>query len=218
MGTVRLAGALLPSCAVLLGLYGLGSAWAAVLLYHFGIVAFAILTRGRCGAGNAASHTAAGSTDQRASWRRWLVPAVLMGALAGPSLYLLWPWLEQSGVTLTSWLAERGMQGWTWRAFALYYGLVHPVLEEWHWEQIGVGLSAGPHITDVFFAGYHVLVLATLIRWPWLILVFCVLLSASVFWRWMYRSRETRYVPVLSHGVADLSIILAASLLLLAGR
>jgi hypothetical protein len=61
-------------------------------------------------------------------------------------------------------------------------------------------------------------VLATLVRWQWLPLVFVALMGSSVVWRWMYRHRELRWIPLLSHGVADLGIVIVASLLVLQGR
>jgi len=216
MTAVRIVGALWPSVAVLLGLYGLHSAWAAVLLYHFGIVAFALVLRRRRSSDPTDETIPLSELGRRTL--RWMLPVTIMCALSGVAFYLLWDWIVQPGVSLSSWLGERGMSGWSWWLFVPYFGLLHPVLEELHWSRLVAGLPSQVGLFDALFAGYHLLVLASLVRWPWLLLIFVILVCSSVFWRQMYRSRETRFVPLLTHGAADLSIVIAASLLVLAGR
>ncbi len=213
---IRLSGALLPSGAVLLGLYGLHSAWAAILAYHFGIVSFALILDGRR-LGDPPDDSEGVSAQGRLALR-WILPLTILCALSGVAFYLLWSWMVRPGTSLSLWLAHRGMEGWSWWLFVPYYGLLHPVLEEWHWSRIGAGVSSRIGVLDAIFAGYHLLVLATLVRWPWLVLIFVILLCSSAFWRDMYGARRTRFVPLLTHGVADLSIVIAASLLLRAVR
>ena len=80
-----------------------------------------------------------------------------------------------------------------------YFGLVHPLLEQMHWRPLRESTAWSHPI----FAGYHMLVLSSLLSWPWLLLCFVVLLTGSLFWRQVVRATSSLTVPVLSHVIAD---------------
>ncbi len=61
-------------------------------------------------------------------------------------------------------------------AMVAYFGLVHPLLEQAHWTP----LREATPIAHVAFAGYHMLVLASLLTVPWLAVCFVILTAASV--------------------------------------
>ena len=61
--------------------------------------------------------------------------------------------------------------------------------------------------TDLAFAGYHILVLAWFIKLPWLIIAFVVLTIAAYIWRYMAFKLKGLAIPLLSHIIADISII-----------
>jgi membrane protease YdiL (CAAX protease family) len=87
-----------------------------------------------------------------------------------------------------------------------YFGLIHPVLEQIHWAPLRQSTPA----SHVFFAGYHVVVLYSLLTIPWLVLCFVVLATASLLWRGMTKRCGVLAAPLLSHILADLGIIIAA--------
>ena len=60
------------------------------------------------------------------------------------------------------------------------------------------------------FAGYHMLVLHSLLSTPWLILTFIVLTTASVVWQQMTKYSLGLALPITSHILADFGVIVAA--------
>lgn len=200
--------AAIPYAAVLVGLYGLRSAWAAVLLYHLGIV-IALCVGG---------------------WREPLLRAasgwhhriggllVAVTSLGGVVLYALWPYIDATPAGLAQRLGEFGLQGgWSWGAFAVYYSTVHPVLEELFWR--GGRLERGPASLwrDAAFAGYHVPVLWFFIDPFWIAVTFVILTAASWTWRISAHRLGGLGVPLLSHAAADISVVAAASFIIRAG-
>ena len=188
----------LPYVAVLLGLYVLRNAWVAILLYHAGIVTLLRL---------------GGQKDLLKAVRRgWSAAAVVIGivfAAGGLLLVLLWGMISREHVDLAETLKSFNLSGFYLWVFAAYYITVHPVLEEIFWRGYLPAAHRSPVVSDVAFAGYHVLVLWIFIKLPWVFVSFVVLMLAS--WRW--RQLVARYsglgVAIASHAVADLSVIAA---------
>ena len=198
-----MAAAVVPYAAVGAGLYALGSAWAAILLYHLGIVIVLSITGWRSPVLRAQS-----------GWRWIALPASAAAALAGAGLYLLWPYIDATGAGLDARLREFGLGGASWLLFAGYYSTVHPVLEELFWRGGRAGARRPvPDWRDVAFAGYHVPVLWFFVGPVWVALSFVVLAAAS----WLWRLADYRFgglgVPLVSHAAADLSIMVAATLI-----
>jgi hypothetical protein len=80
------------------------------------------------------------------------------------------------------------------------------ILEQLHWSQ----LREQTGWSHLCFAGYHVLVLYSLLTLPWLLLCLVVLLAASLCWKQLERATRSLTVPVVSHVLADLGVVLAA--------
>ena len=161
----------IPYAAVLVGLYALESAWAAVLIYHAGIAAI------------------------------WLA--------VGPSIWIAWPCVAlEPGMAAV--LARFGLDGWSLVAFAVYSALANPALEELYWRGVLLDETRRPAPADALFAGYHVLVLALVVEWPFAVAAALVLAAAA----WLWRVTAVRWgglaVPCLSHLAADLAVIGAA--------
>ncbi|WP_372807347.1 type II CAAX prenyl endopeptidase Rce1 family protein [Pontiella sp.] len=191
---------LIPYVAVLVGMYGFRSAWAALLLYHAGIVA--------CRVGRRTPNLFAGFKNPLT------LPGVLVCAMAAPVVYFLWPWLAAREGILPEWLAHYGLTGWSWRLLIPYFSIVHPILEELHWQGMAPERSTGLCSQDLLFAGYHVLVLLQLIHWPWLFMVFGVLVGSSVFWRWAAGRFGGLGLGILTHAAADAGVVVAVHRLL----
>ncbi len=193
--------AVIPFAAVVAGLFAAHSAWAAILLYHAGIVAI-LFTGGR----------------RRVFLKvvkGWCVVAgvagAVTGACAGITLYVLWPYIDATNGGLRFLLSQFGLAGSSWIAFAVYYATVHPLLEELHWRGNDLTTGPGPSWMDAAFAGYHVLVLQYFIGPLWIAVSFVVLFLVSWLWRMLAGRFGGIAVPLLSHAVADASIIIAAN-------
>jgi hypothetical protein len=200
---LRLIAFSLPSVAVLIGLHLLKSGWAAILLYHAGILAFL-------------SHLGAWRSVR--TWTRgWngLVFAVLLVAClaAGPLLLVLVPVAAPPSLDLGAALHSIGLGRASWLGFMAYYTLINPWLEEGYWR--GALGAPSPWLTagDAFFAGYHAIVLVYFLSWVWSLLAALVLLAAAWVWRRVASRLEGLLIPCLSHLAADASVILAVHFL-----
>lgn len=193
------AAVLIPYVAVGLGLWVWQSAWAASLLYHLGAGAF-VLGSGR--------------------WRqlRWSgsrpPPAVAaavaaVGAGVGPVVFVMWSTVQRTGVDMSAELAEIGLVGAAWALFIVYYATVNPLVEELFWRGSLGSSSVRFEAYDFWFAGYHVLVLVRFMDWPWIAVSSGALLIAGWAWRQLAARFHGLAVPVLSHAVADASLISA---------
>jgi len=187
----------LPYAAVLLGLYVLRNAWAAILLYHAGMLA--LLRLGGQGG------------LLRAVRQGWSAPAAVVTGIVCASgsflLALLWGTISREQVDLAETLTSLHLSGLSWWVFAAYYITVHPVLEEIFWRGYLTRAHRSPVVSDVAFAGYHVLVLCLFIRLPWVLVSFGVLWFASWGWRRLTARYSGLGVAIASHAAADLSVI-----------
>ena len=124
--------------------------------------------------------------------------------LAGPLLYFLLPSITHAD--LPAWLARVHLTGASLLLMVPYFGLVHPFLEQAHWAP----LRERTPLAHLFFAGYHALVLSSLLTLPWLLIVLCVLTLASFLWRKAGERFGSIAVPLISHLFADLGIVIIA--------
>jgi hypothetical protein len=201
---MKLLAGLVPYVAVLVGMYLLHSAWAAVLLYHIGIVTFVLIFK----AGDMGSKIKSGYKMPV------LIPAVITCALTAPAVYFMWPWFSASEGILPEWLEKYGLTGLSWLVLIPYFSIIHPVLEEIHWRDIAPEPFKWICWQDLLFAGYHVLVLYQLLFWPWLFLVFGVLTGCSIFWRWSAGKFAGYGLAILTHAVADAGVVIGVLFLL----
>jgi membrane protease YdiL (CAAX protease family) len=187
----------LPYAAVFIGLYVLRNAWAAILLYHAGMLI--LLRLGGHG------------SLLRAVRQGWSAPAAVVAGIvcaAGSVLLaLLWGTISRERMDLAEALTSLRLSGLSWWVFAAYYVTVHPLLEEIFWRGYLPGSHRSPAVFDVAFAGYHVLVLCLFIKLPWVLASFGVLWFASWSWRQLTARYSGLGVAIASHAAADLSII-----------
>ena len=200
--TLRLVAPAVPYLAVLFGLYVLRSAWAAMLLYHAGMLVVGI---GLDGARRAPELVRGGGA----------APGAILGLIclgAGPVLWLCWP-MMRGAAGLGAALADLGLARESFVAFAIGYALVNPILEEWYWRGVLGSPARAPTVGDAAFGGYHIVVLVAFVGWPWALGAAVILMGAG----WLWRQISTRYgglaIPVATHAVADLSVIVAAALI-----
>ena len=196
-----------PIISVLIGMYVLESGWAAILLYHAGILLGAWLKREQL---------------RSLHWKSppGLVIAMLVsGLIAIPAGYFLTPLLTSPtiGTELSGQLARLGLQGNSFFLFFAYFILLHPLIEETGWRGVLFTRKAGLHIHDVEFAAYHLVVLHWIMPDYWFLLVatFVTLTVSAWFWRQL-RDRKGMAAVVAFHGTADFGVLTAVAWL--AGR
>lgn len=164
------------------------NAWLAILTYHAQILAWnrPIL--------------------REMHWPKHRVGILLAipTALAGPMLYILLPVITRT--ELSTWLDSYHLSGSSLFLMIPYFGLIHPVLEQAHWHSLREA-TAWSHPV---FAGYHMIVLSSLLTLPWLMLCFGVLMGASFTWQLMAKRSGSVMLPAVSHILADLGVVVAA--------
>lgn len=191
-----------PYFAVGIGLFGFRSGWLAILLYHAGMITFLALDGNR-----------PPFRTILQGWHRtwaWLIPFCATGGVA---IYLLWPWMQQQA-DLNALLSDYGLTGWKWTAFLFYYSIIHPPLEQYYWRGYLGNDSKRLRIEDAGFSGYHFMTMICFVQWPWALLTFFIL--TGVAWLWRQSVRETRglRIAVLTHLIADISVIWMVNALL----
>lgn len=194
---LRILGPIIPYVAVVIGMVLLRSGWAAIGLYHLGICGFVMATRG--------------PKEFKRLLTGWDAPAALaivpLFAASGVAVHLLWPLARSAESDLSSSLAAFGLHGAAWLAFAVYYSLVNPWLEELMWRGILAEKGYWGWFSDILFAGYHLLVLRFFVEPPWLLLAMVILVLAGTAWRTIMRKCGGLLMCVIAHFVADVSII-----------
>ena len=188
----------IPYLAVLIGLYGLRNAWVAVLGYHLGMVVILALEK------KWLRVHALGEGSVR--WQ--LAVALLSGVGVGIAFYLCWPLFGVSG-EIGARLAQVCVTPAAWPAFILYFVLVNPVLEELFWRGHLASTSRRIIWQDVLFAGYHLLVMAYFVRWPWLLVALLALTATAWLWRQLAHRNNGLLVPFVAHAAADAGIMAA---------
>ena len=190
-----MAGLLAPWIAVGVFWIRLESAWGTILFYH----ALILVMSGR--------HLREVSKGRNI---RLALAYTMPCLLAGPLTWLLLPSMVR--IPVDQWLSAHGLSGWALALMVPYYGLVHPVLEQAHWGRLrdlpGLAVPA-----SAMFAGYHGLVLSTLMKPVWTAVCLAVLFVSSLIWKAVSRRTGGLAIPALTHAAADSGMILAAFLL-----
>jgi membrane protease YdiL (CAAX protease family) len=201
---LKLISVAVPYVAVVIGLYVLKNAWISIGLYHIPIAFFLI----------------AGDRNNllkkiRTGWNPIMAAAgIVVSAMIFPFIFIFREYIQLENMRLNTALANFGLHGSSWLFFMIYFSTIQPFLEELYWR----GYLECNHKyfpwTDFAFAGYHILVLAWFIKLPWLAVAFIILTVAAYGWRYVACKLEGLAVPLLSHIVADVSIIVATNVLI----
>jgi membrane protease YdiL (CAAX protease family) len=196
---LRFAAPAIPYVAVLVGLYALSSAWAAIAIYHAGVVAIWL----------AAGRKPSPRVLLSGFRAPFAIPLVLGALTVGPLVYFAWP-LAARDPDMTALLARFGLAGGSLAAFAAYSALANPLLEELFWRGALLDGARRPAPCDALFAGYHAVVLALVVEWPFALAAALALAAAAWAWRVVAARCGGLASPYLSHLAADLAVIGAA--------
>jgi len=185
--TSRLLQLLAPYIAVGIFWCGFSNAWLAILAYHLQVLFWARHENRQI---------------KRLKNKRFMLLA-LPTLVAGPVIYFLLPYITK--IEISAWLTEYRLSGSALLLMIPYFGIVHPVIEQVHWAKLREQTNAA----HLMFAGYHLLVLHSLLTFPWLLLCFVVLVSASFFWKEITIRSGSLLPATVSHILADLGVIIA---------
>src|SRR5574337_964380 len=160
MKSLKTVAPLVPYLAIPFGLFWAQRAWVALLGFHAGMLAVLWIER---------PAIPIAKLFHKEDNQVMLAACVIAGGSAGVLLYFLWPFLGGAR-SLPAYLASLGLTSAIWPFFLAYFCLVNPWLEEYFWR--GYLGSPSKSITgvDLFFAGYHLLVLYGILSIGWLLL------------------------------------------------
>lgn len=195
--TARFISPLVPYIAVSVGLLVFHNAWATLLGYHVGMLVILLIVR---------PEIPVRSLFRSKGWKVPLVTAAF-GA-CGALVYFLWPVFSISP-DINLYLQKIGLNGPTWPFFLAYFIIVNPFLEEYYWRGYLGNSSKRLIINDLFFAGYHVIVLSGKAATIWLVFAFLVLVCAAWFWRQANRWGGGLWPSTVSHIAGDMTVLLA---------
>lgn len=201
MRPIRVVAYFLPYVAVAVGLFGLRSAWAALLGFHATLLVILL----------AAKPAIPVTTLFRSNSLRLAFGCAVLCASSGVVLYYLQPVLGLSE-SFSRDLAALGLSPSAWPKFIAYFALINPWLEEYFWRGYLNSPAKGPARVDFFYAGYHALVFYNRIGLLASLIGLTALVSIGWLWRRLGRESGGLLASCLSHLAADFSILTAVYL------
>ncbi len=188
---------IIPYITVGIGLLFLHNAWIAIIAYHLGMIIVVLFSREKI-----PLMTILSSTNYK-------IPlfTAMIGASGGILFYILWPILAIPP-DINIYLQNIGLSQTSWPLFLVYFILVNPWLEEYYWRGYLGSNSKRIILDDIFFSGYHVIVMAGKVEIVWLLVLFVVISFGAWFWRQSNRISHGLLPSLVSHLAADITIIL----------
>jgi uncharacterized protein len=199
---LRITAPLVPYITIVFGLFIAENAWAAILGYHLGMIIIICLT------GNKVPIGLIITSKSR------IIPILtaLVGMCGGVSILFLWH-IGIFTIDVSNYLALIGLNNSkSFAVFIIYFCIVNPWLEEYYWRGYLKGGSSKPEVNDIFFSGYHIVVLYQLVESIWLIGVFFALIAAAWLWRQANSKSRGLFPSVISHLFADASVMVVVCL------
>ena len=184
----------IPYITVSFGMLVLHNAWVAMLAYHICMVAMLVWQRRLISFGNFPGKYSL------------LALAALIGASGGLILYLLWPLLGVQD-DISGYLHGIGLSKHSWPLFIAWFVLFNAFLEEFYWRSYLVQNKRIITLNDLFYSGYHLIVLANAVGIVWLVTIFIVLTITALIWRLTNRWYGSICPSLICHIAADASII-----------
>jgi hypothetical protein len=192
----------LPYLAVWAGLYWFKNAWLALIGFHAAMLFVLGIARPEIPI----------NILFRSRHPRWILSGMGLSASCGIAIYYLHSFLGIAD-DLSSQLEQIGLNRSTWPMFIAYFSLVNPFVEEYFWRGFLGSDAKGLHVGDLFYAGYHGLVLIGKIHPLMIFLALAGLIFIGWFWRQIRRTDDGLLIPVFGHLTADLSILISVYLI-----
>jgi uncharacterized protein len=164
---------------------------------------------------------------ERIQWPRLSTRGIAAGIafgllIGGTAVGIYFGWIknlnlfDKAGHDMNRRLAEMGVHGAAeYAGVALFYSLVHSLLEEYYWRWFVFGrlrrqmaLWPAMLISSVAFMGHHVIVLGIYFGWtsPWTYLFSMATAIGGLYWAWLYERSGSIYGPWFSHLLVDAAI------------
>lgn len=190
---------LIPYICMITGLHIFKNVWVAILSYHF-LIAFVLFKERRV-------------INFKSAFSGWNLRTALflsvIFSVNGLLFYFLWDKIQLSVGDLSGKLAILKISDKSLKIFILYYCIVTPVLEEFFWREYLNSGSYSLSISDIFFGGYHVIVLIIFIDFYLSIPTFITLTIVAWIWRRTAIKLNGLSVCIVSHLIADVSTMIA---------
>lgn len=195
---------LAPYISVLLSMYLGNDAFGAILLYNGAMAVAIFLNRKRI------------NWNSLRTAPKWKLLSGLLPvyAVSGIVIWHFWPHIVKEGVDYVSELERFGLAGSKKLIFLIYFSTVHPILEELFWRFVLTTKRSILSPQEFLFAGYHLLVVQFFIEPLYLAVTFVALVIAARFWRFMKENLNQEISVIITHLVADFSIMYAMLYLL----
>ena len=188
-----------PYLSVLFFWVGLNNAWLTILGYHLLIL---ITTTEKI---------PIDVNQIKSGWNRpifWFLLPCFAGA--GLILYYAIPFMCK--VEIGIWLSRFNLDNLAFLLMIPYFGIVHPLVEQFHWTSLTQS-KVSQWLIDITFSGYHLIVLWGLLKLPWLIITGIILVIASRTWFLVPKKTGGNIaMNIILHLAADTGIIVAAGL------
>jgi hypothetical protein len=145
-----------------------------------------------------------------------LLVSVLFSCV-GIVIVVAWPLAVIRGIDLRALLAEFGLEGVSLFVFLAYLAFANPFVEEAFW-RFGSDDHPLSFVNDLFYAGYHGIILALVLTPIFVIGAVAVLVAAGAIFRLMTVKLKNGFMAIATHLAADLGIGLAVIVLGVIGR
>lgn len=188
---------LTPYIGVIIGLYIFKNAFLSIFIYNAGLLLAVLIKKNNL------------QLKEIIIVKniKLLILLTFICTLAGPFLYLLWNYIKLPNSILSVKMSEFGLIGNSKFIFLIYFSTIHPFLEEYYWRFSINSNKRILSIHEILFAFYHVLVLLFFIKSFFIIICFIVLLIIARFWRYLHNKHSENLIVLVSHAVADFSIM-----------
>lgn len=186
-----------PYIAVLVGMYLFQNAFLSLILYHIGMGTAIILF-----------HKKIDFTTLFQVKNRVLASVLItMCGISGFAIYALWTTIQKTGSDTATILASFQLIGTTKIIFLIYFAVIHPLLEEIYWRFLLDAKARFISVQEILFALYHLLVVQFFVQPIYLIYTFVGLVGIARLWRYLKQDLTEHGTIIISHAVADFSIM-----------
>jgi len=137
----------------------------------------------------------------------------LLSAASGIILFFIWPLIKRDTAEISEMLALYKITPSNILLLVLYFSFIHPTIEELYWRYVLKPQRTILSLSEIAFAAYHAFVLVQFVSIPFTLIAFIGLAIVARIWRYFIDELNENFAVILSHTIADFSIISAVALL-----